>query len=269
MAPKKASKVAPPPKAAGSKKPQKKTFQSEHKHLFLSTPKKFGVGRSLPVKKDLSRVVRWPLYVRLQRQTKIIKQRLKVPPAVNQFTMTLDKNMATNVLKLAAGYSPESAAEKKQRRLKQAEAEAKGEAKVDSQKPKTLKYGINHVTSLIEEKKAKLVIIAHDVDPVEIVVWLPALCRRMDVPYVIIKGKARLGKLVHKKTCTAVALTDIRKEDQAKLDQIVSNARAQFNDNVAPRRNWGGNVMGIKARHVIRNRERVRARELAAKAKAA
>lgn len=50
-----------------------------------------------------------------------------------------------------------------------------------------LKYGINHVTGLIEKKKAKLVIIAHDVDPVEIVVWLPALCRKMGVPYCIVK----------------------------------------------------------------------------------
>lgn len=56
-----------------------------------------------------------------------------------------------------------------------------------------LKFGINHVTSLIEEKKAKLVLIAHDVNPVELIVWLPALCRKMNVPYCIVKGKARLG----------------------------------------------------------------------------
>jgi len=28
--------------------------------------------------------------------------------------------------------------------------------------------GLNHVTTLIEEKKAQLVIIAHDVDPIEV-----------------------------------------------------------------------------------------------------
>ena len=27
------------------------------------------------------------------------------------------------------------------------------------------------------------------------VIWLPALCRKKDVPYCIIKGKARLGEL--------------------------------------------------------------------------
>jgi len=41
---------------------------------------------------------------------------------------------------------------------------------------------------------------AHDVDPIELVVFLPALCRKMGVPYVIVKGKARLGTVVHKKT---------------------------------------------------------------------
>lgn len=43
------------------------------------------------------------------------------------------------------------------------------------------------------QTKAQLVVIAHDVDPIELVVWLPALCRKMEIPYCIVKGKARLG----------------------------------------------------------------------------
>ena len=45
----------------------------------------------------------------------------------------------------------------------------------------------------------------------QVVVFLPALCRKMDVPYCIVKGKARLGRLVHKKTATAVCLTGVRR----------------------------------------------------------
>jgi ribosomal protein L7Ae-like RNA K-turn-binding protein len=45
------------------------------------------------------------------------------------------------------------------------------------------------------QSKAQLVVIAHDVDPIELVVWLPALCRKMEVPYCIVKGKARLGSV--------------------------------------------------------------------------
>ena len=43
----------------------------------------------------------------------------------------------------------------------------------ESKAPVTLKYGLNHVTKLIETRAAKLVVIAHDVDPIELVVWLP------------------------------------------------------------------------------------------------
>jgi large subunit ribosomal protein L7Ae len=46
------------------------------------------------------------------------------------------------------------------------------------------------------QNKAQLVVIAHDVDPIELVVWLPALCRKMEVPYAIVKGKSRLGAVI-------------------------------------------------------------------------
>jgi large subunit ribosomal protein L7Ae len=46
------------------------------------------------------------------------------------------------------------------------------------------------------QSKAQLVVIAHDVDPIELVVWLPALCRKMEVPYCIVKGKSRLGSVI-------------------------------------------------------------------------
>lgn len=55
-------------------------------------------------------------------------------------------------------------------------------------------------------------VIASDVDPIELVVWLPALCRKMDVPYCFVRGKAVLGQLVHLKNAAALALTEVRKE---------------------------------------------------------
>merc|ERR1719229_903300 len=91
---------------------------------------------------------------------------------------------------------------------------------VKTKKPKVLKYGLNHVTTLIESKAAKLVVIAHDVDPIELVCWLPALCRKKEVPYRIIKGKSRLGQLVHKKTASCIALTSVRQEDKSELDKL-------------------------------------------------
>jgi len=90
----------------------------------------------------------------------------------------------------------------------------------------------------------------------------------MDVPYVIVKGKARLGRLVHLKTCAAVALTDVKKEHVAELEQFINNSRPLYNDSVADRKKWGGGILGPKALAQQKRRERAKARELSAKTKA-
>ena len=123
---------------------------------------------------------------------KIMLMRLKVPPAINQFNMGIDKNQASQLLRLLKKYQPETRAEKKKRLMEMAEAKKEGK-EVQSKKPVVIKYGLNHVTTLIENKAAKLVVIPHNVEPIEMVCWLPALCRKKDVPYCIIKGKERLG----------------------------------------------------------------------------
>lgn len=48
--------------------------------------------------------MKWPKYVRLQRQRRVLNQRLKVPPALNRFTKTLDKNTAQTLFKLLLKY---------------------------------------------------------------------------------------------------------------------------------------------------------------------
>lgn len=126
------------------------------------------------------RFVKWPKYVLLQRQRKVLMQRLKVPPAINQFTHTLDRNQTSQLMRLLAKYKPETRAEKKQRLLQEAERQSAGGA-AGGKKPIMIKYGINHVTDLIEIKKAKLIVIAHDVTPVELVCWIPQLCRKKEV----------------------------------------------------------------------------------------
>ena len=49
-------------------------------------------GQHIQPKRDMSRFVRWPKYVRLQRQHAVLYQRLKVPPPINQFRFALDRN---------------------------------------------------------------------------------------------------------------------------------------------------------------------------------
>ncbi len=248
MAPKKVAK------APISKGGVKKTGKASGNPLFEKRTKTFGIGGALPPKRDLTRYVKWPKYVLLQRQRSVLCKRLKVPPSINQFTKTLDRNVAENVLKLAMKYRPEDRAAKKERLEKEAEA-AKSGSSVEKSKPVVVKFGINHIVSLIEQKKAKLVVIAHDVDPLELVVFLPALCKKMDVPFCIVKGKARLGTVVHKKTATALAFTTINNEDKREFDKIVESVRPMYNE--ATRIAWGGGVMGSKSNAMMKKRAKL------------
>jgi len=245
---KKAGKVAAAPLAKSKKKVQKSS-------LFEKTPKNFRIGGDIRPKTDLTRFVKWPKYVRLQRMKKIMLMRLKVPPALNQFNTAIDKNQAASLLKLLKKYVPETKDEKKKRLMEMAQQKKDGQ-EVKSKKPIVIKFGLNHVTTLIEQKQAKLVVIAHDVDPIELVCWMPALCRKKEVPYCIIKGKSRLGQLVHKKNASCIALTTVRQEDKPDLDKLAGNFTAQFNDNAELRRRWGGGIMGLKSQHVMARREK-------------
>merc|ERR1711998_313713 len=146
-------------------------------------PRTFSIGGDiLPKGRDLTRFVKWPKYVRLQRAKMTLPKRIKVPPAINQFSNTFDKRQASQLFRLLNNLKPETKAEKKERLTEQAQKVAGGGA-ASSKKPVSVKMGLNHVTTLIEEKKAKLVVMAHDVDPIEVIVWLPSLCKARGVPY--------------------------------------------------------------------------------------
>ncbi|KAE8688099.1 60S ribosomal protein L7a [Hibiscus syriacus] len=169
----------------------------------------------------------------------------------------------TNLLKLLLKYKPEDKLAKKERLLKKAQAEAEGKAP-ESKKPIVVKYGLNHVTYLIEQNKAQLVVIAHDVDPIELAVWLPALCRKMEVPYCIVKGKARLGSIVHKKTASGLCLTTVKNEDKMEFSKILEAIKTNFNDkNDENRKKWGGGIMGSKSQARTKAKERLLAKEAA------
>merc|ERR1712077_111957 len=109
---KKGKKVAAAPLAV--KKPEQKRVVNP---LFEKRPRNFGIGQDIQPKRDLSRFVRWPKYIRLQRQKAVLQTRLKVPPPINQFSQALDKQSAAAFFKLAQKYRPENRAEKKARLL--------------------------------------------------------------------------------------------------------------------------------------------------------
>merc|ERR1712002_674518 len=234
--------------------------------LFEKRPKNFGIGQDTQPKRDLTRFVRWPKYVILQRQKAVLLQRLKVPPPIHQFSMTLDRPTATQVFKLLDKYRPESREAKKARLLAKAEKKVDGKEAAPSKRPPVVRAGLNTVTTLVEQKKAQLVVIAHDVEPIELVMHLPALCRKMNVPYCIIKGKARLGQVVRRKTCAAMCLANTNPEDKSALNKIVEAVRNNFNDRSDEiRRHWGGGLLGSKSQAKITKMEKLKAKELAQK----
>lgn len=195
----------------------------------------------------------------------MLYQRLKVPPAINQFTKPIGKNEAMTVFTLFNKYRPETPAAKKQRIKEAAAAAASGGKDTSAKAPFQVKYGLKHVTTLIEEQKAKLVLIANDVDPIELVLWLPALCRKMKVPFMIVKDKARLGALVHMKNAAAVCLTGVEKGDENQLVLLQNLAEEKFNNNAELMRKWGGGHMGLKTQAKLDKRAKAMAAEEAKK----
>lgn len=57
-----------------------------------------------------------------------------------------------------------------------------------------LRKGTNETTKAIDRGIAKIVVIANDVEPKEIVMHLPALCDEKKIPYVYVPSKMELGR---------------------------------------------------------------------------
>ncbi len=72
-----------------------------------------------------------------------------------------------------------------------------------------LKKGLNEVTRAVERGQAKFVVIAEDVDPPEIVAFLPILCDEKRIPYVYVPSKKGLGEAAGLEVAaSAVAIID-------------------------------------------------------------
>lgn len=179
----------------------------------------------------------------MDQRNKLIKERvhlyknaLRIPPALNQFNETLDENDTEEFINFFKKYVPENKKEKKLR-LKSEDPKA-------GPKPVLNKFGLRHVVSLIEAKKVKLVLIAADVCPIEAVVFLPSLCKKMGVAYAIVKSKTQLGALVNLKETTCVALCESAVKDSAEFKRLIDKANNIFSDNYEiTMKKWGGGVL--------------------------
>ncbi|KAH9963555.1 hypothetical protein BC827DRAFT_1192628, partial [Russula dissimulans] len=209
----------PAPAPFGASKPTK----AAKNPLFDARPKTFSIGTKV-----------------------ILSQRLKVPPALAQFSHTIDKNTSIQLFKLLHKYRPERKQEKTARLTATATAVVGGkDSQKETKKPIYAKYGLNHVVALVEAKKAAL----------------------MGVPYVIVKGKARLGTVVRKKTAAVVAIQEVRSEDDRELATLIAAAKANFSDKYEEhRRVWGGGIRGNKSADMLRKRAKAAGQAITAAA---
>eukprot|EP00088_Acartia_fossae_P039557 TRINITY_DN41183_c0_g1_i1.p1 TRINITY_DN41183_c0_g1~~TRINITY_DN41183_c0_g1_i1.p1 ORF type:complete len:280 (+),score=27.16 TRINITY_DN41183_c0_g1_i1:95-934(+) len=219
--------------------------------------KNYSIGNDILPKRNLRPYVVWPKYVTLQRQKRIIYERMRIPPSINQFNDVLVNPDRSAVFKLLHNHRPPTKAEKKDQMKEQAKEVAKGSAPEKADRI-LLVHGLQEVTSLVERKQAKLVVIANNVDPIELVMWLPALCRKMDIPYCIVKSSSDLGTLVEKKRCSCVALKDINPQHKQLLTSIQDICRSRYHNRADDiRRQWGGNTKPPKVKirsRAMRNR---------------
>merc|ERR1739845_289320 len=191
----------------------------------------------------------------------------RIPPAINQFYSTLDRQTATQLFKLLDKYRPETKYAKKERLRERAAARAEGGDDKPTKRAPVVRHGVNTVTTLVEKKKAQLVVIANDVDPIELVMFLPALCRKMGVPYCIVKNKSRLGRVCRRKTTTCIAITNVDSSDRSALNKLVESVKTNYNERGEEiKKHWGGSTLGSKSSARINKAKKAEAKEIAAKA---
>ncbi|KAI5191939.1 large subunit ribosomal protein L7Ae [Nematocida sp. AWRm77] len=134
----------------------------------------------------------------IERKKAALTGAISCPPAIQQFKQKMDDELKEKIENIFLKYKPETPEEK-------AERQEKGESK----KELAIKFGIREVVKAIERKSAKFVLIANDVDPIVVVLFLPSLCTKMGVSYAIFDSKKRLGAMVGRKNAACIALDQV------------------------------------------------------------
>ena len=88
-----------------------------------------------------------------------------------------------------------------------------------------IRKGTNEATKSIERGRAKLVIVAENVEPPEIVAHLPLLCDERKAPYVYVPDKRRIGAAVGLTVGAAAATIEEAGEAEKLVDEIVSKLK--------------------------------------------
>lgn len=99
-------------------------------------------------------------------------------------------------------------------------AEAAYEVLRQSSRSGKVRKGTNETTKGIERGMAKLVVIAEDVEPPEVVAHLPMLCDEKKIPFVFVPSREQIGTAIGIDVPTAAAAVIDSGEGQQILDQV-------------------------------------------------
>ena len=86
-----------------------------------------------------------------------------------------------------------------------------------------VKKGTNEATKAIETGVSKLIIIAEDVEPPEVVAHLPILCEERGTAYVFVPSKQELGKALGIEVTSAAAAILDSGDAQHIIDEVVAS----------------------------------------------
>ncbi len=90
----------------------------------------------------------------------------------------------------------------------------------------SVRKGTNEVTKAIERGTAKLVVIAEDIEPEEIVMHLPILSKEKAVPFIFVPTKQELGAACGISVSTATVVIDDVGKAGKQVEEIVSALKA-------------------------------------------
>ncbi len=101
-------------------------------------------------------------------------------------------------------------------------SEAAYEALRQAKQTGKIRKGTNETTKAIERGIAKLVIIAEDVEPPEVVAHLPIICDERNVPFVFVPTRASMGPALGIEVGAASACIIESGDAQPLIDQVVT-----------------------------------------------
>jgi large subunit ribosomal protein L7Ae len=101
-------------------------------------------------------------------------------------------------------------------------ADAAYEALRQARQSGKVKKGTNETTKAVERGIAKLVVMAEDVEPPEVVAHLPILCEERKIPYIYVPSKAQLGSALGLDVAAASAAIIEPSEAQTLVEQIIN-----------------------------------------------